>query len=89
MLEKTKLDRAARRLFFACEKLLRARAMMPVEPPPDFKDPLVAARLYIEAEEGRRAALAKGGVLSFSTCFRSTPSGGRFLRAPETRKFQS
>ena len=59
MLEKTKLGRQARRYFIDCEKQLRARALMPGEAPPNFKDPLVAARFYIEAEEGRRAALTK------------------------------
>lgn len=53
MLERNARGRQARRYFIECEKRLRQSARQSL----DMSDPLVTARLFIEAEEGRRAAL--------------------------------
>jgi phage anti-repressor protein len=54
MLERTDIGRRVRKYFIRCEKELAKR---PIATALDFSDPLTAARLYIEAEEGRRTAL--------------------------------
>lgn len=53
MLERNARGRQARRYFIECEKQLRQVARQAL----DMSDPLVTARLFIEAEECRRAAL--------------------------------
>jgi phage anti-repressor protein len=56
MLERNNRGKLARRYFIDCEKRLRNR---PAVQAIDFSDPLTTAKLYIEAEEGKRLALAE------------------------------
>ncbi len=59
MLQNNQRGKAVRRYFIRCEEeLLRIAEARSLTQPPDMSDPLVLALKFVEAEQGRRLALA-------------------------------